>query len=150
MKKVVFAMVLAAGAVALAAEQKESKYVDPNQYANYSAGMQSTTEFPLAVNWSKAHDAEIAQATSEAALKAAVADAASADALLAKVKPAYETEPLVLTQIAAVTQWVMQKGCGGSRASARAIWVAALERAIRGAVDEYIRIFCRQQLDLCK
>lgn len=150
MKKILVMALAAAGALAFAEEQKEEKYVDPNPYADYGAAMQSTDEFPFAVNWSHQHNAEIAQATSDAALKAVVADAASAAALIAKVKPAYESDPLVLTQIAAVTQWVMQKDKDGSRAAGRRIWVAALERAIREATDEYVRIFCRQQLDLCK
>jgi len=150
MRKAILTMVLAVGAVAFAEEKKAAKYVDPNPYADYGAAMRSTAEFPFAVNWSHQHNAEIAQATSDAALKAVVADATSAAALLAKVKPAYESDPLVLTQIAAVTQWVMQKDKDGSRAAGRTIWVAALERTIREATDEYVRTFCRQQLQLCK
>ena len=133
----------------------DAKYVDPNPFADYGVAMQSTEKDPLAVNWSKQHDAEIKAATTDAALAAVVADAAHAEALLAKVKPAYESDPLVLTQIAAVTQWVLLPDpwysvlWGGAHGAGRAVWVAALERKIAESKDDYIRTFCRQQLDLC-
>ena len=148
MKKLIFAMVMAAGAAVFAA--------DPNPFADYGAGMQSTEANPLAVNWSKDHDAEIAAATSDDALAAIVESAESADAVLAKIKPAYASDPLLLTQIAAVTQWVMLPDpwyClfwDGPHVSGRAVWIGALTRKIATAKDDYVRIFCRQQLELCK
>ena len=153
MKNVLLAMALVVGGMALA---EEAKYVDPNPFADYGPAMQSTAERPLAANWSRQHDAEIAAATTDEALAAQVADEASAAALLAKVKGAYESDPLVLTQIAAVTQWVMLPDpwyClfwDGPHAAGRAVWTAALQKTIDGTKDEYVRIFCRQQLDLCK
>lgn len=152
MKKTLILALALAGAMAFAGEKQEAKYVDPNPFANYGPAMQSTKEHPLAVNWSRRHDAEIARATSDAALKAVVADAASAAALLAKVKPAYASDPLVLTQVAAVTQWVMwKKGAdAAARAAGRAVWTAALGRVVKETSDDYVRTFCRQQLDLCK
>ena len=133
-----------------------AKYVDPNPFADYGPAMRSTEKDPLAVNWSQAHDAEIKAATADAVLAGLVADAASADALLGKLKPAYETDPLTLTQIAAVTQWVMLPDpwyClfwKGEHAAGRAVWTAALAKKIAEAKDDYVRIFCKQQLDLCK
>lgn len=153
MKNVLLAMALVVGGMALA---EEAKYVDPNPFADYGPAMRSTAEHPLAVNWSREHDAEIAAATTDEALAAQVADAASAAALLAKLKGAYASDPLVLTQIAAVTQWVMLPDpwyClfwDGPHAAGRAVWTAALQKTIDGTKDEYVRIFCRQQLDLCK
>ena len=32
----------------------------------------------------------------------------------------------------------------------RKLWVAALERARANATDDYVKTFCRQQLDLCR
>ena len=159
MKKLIFTMVMAAGAMAFAADTKPAekpKYVDPNPYANYGPAMKSTDRDPLAVNWSKAHDAEIAAATAEDVLAACVADAESAAALLAKIKPAYESAPLVLIQIAAVTQWVMTPDpCflffwKPSPSDGRKVWSAALARKIAESKDVYVRTFCRQQLDLCE
>ena len=159
MKKLIFAMVMAAGAMAFAADEKtdgKPKYVDPNPYADYALAMKSTDKDPLAVNWSKAHDAEIAAATTEDVLAACVADAKSAAALLAKIKPAYESDPLALIQIAAVTQWVMTPDpCflffwKPSPSDGRKVWSAALARKIAESKDAYVRTFCRQQLDLCE
>ena len=152
MKKLICMLVLAAGAMAFA---EEKKYVDPNPFADYGSAMKSTEEHPLAVNWSQANDAAIAAATTDEALAAVVADAESAAALLAKIKPAYATCPLVLTQIAAVTQWVMRpEPCWicfwkPSPAKGRVVWNLALARKIAESKDDYIRTFCRQQLDLC-
>lgn len=159
MKKLIFAVVLAVGAMAFAAETKQAekpKYVDPNPFAGYGPAMKSTEADPLAVNWSKAHDAEIAAATEEDVLVGCVESAESAATLLAKVKPAYESDPLVLIQIAAVTQWVMLPEpfflwfWEPSPAAGRKVWTAALARKIAESRDDYVRTFCRQQLDLCK
>ena len=165
MKKLIFAVVMAAGAMAFAAETKPAvakpaaekpKYVDPNPFADYGVAMTDSAKSPFAVGWSRAHDAEIKAATEEDVLAACVADAASAAALLGKVKPAYESDPLVLTQIAAVTQWVMTDDpcflCfwKPSPSAGRKVWTEALARKIAESKDDYIRTFCRQQLDLCK
>ena len=155
MKKLIFAAMMAAGATAFA-EEEQKKYVDPNAFAEYGPAMVSTKKDPLAVNWSQAHDAEIAAATAEDVLAGLVASPESAAALLARLRPAYESDPLVLTQIAAVTQWVMLPDpcflCfwKPSPSDGRKVWTAALERKIRETQDAYVRTFCRQQLDLCK
>ena len=159
MKKLIFAMVMAAGAMAFAAETRPAekpKYVDPNKFANYELAMKDSAKSPFAVGWSQAHDAEIKAVTEEEVLAACVVDAASAAALWGKIRPAYESDPLVLTQIAAVTQWVMTDDpCflffwKPSPSAGRKIWTEALVRKIAESKDDYIRTFCRQQLDLCK
>ena len=153
MRTLICVMVLAAGVTAFAEEQK---YVDPNPFADYGPVMKSTAEHPLAVNWSQANDAAIAAATTDAALAAVVADETSAAALLGKIKPAYASDPLVLTQIAAVTQWVMLPDpwyClfwDGEHAAGRKVWVVALESLKATADDGYVKTFCQQQLDLCR
>ena len=170
MKKLIFAMVMAAGALAFAEETKPAetkpaaaakpvekpKHVDPNPFAEYGVAMKDSAKSPFAVGWSQAHDAEIKAVTEEDVLAACVADAASAAALLGKIKPAYESDPLVLTQIAAVTQWVMTEDpCflffwKPSPSAGRKVWTEALARKIAESKDDYIRTFCRQQLDLCQ
>ena len=159
MRKLIFAVVMAAGATAFAAETggaEKTQYVDPNPYARYNDAMVSTEEDPLAVNWSRAHDAEIAAATGESVLAACVESEESAAALLAKLGPAYETDPLTMIQIAAVTQWVMLPDpCflffwEPSPSAGRKVWTGALARKIAESKDDYIRTFCRQQLDLCE
>ena len=153
----VAALVAAASAASLA-DAKEQKYVDPNPFASYGPAMVSSTENKLAVDWSKENDAKIAAATAEPVLAAFVADDAAADALLSRVGPAYASDPLVLTQVAAVTQYVMRPGSWWdwilfwepSASSQRATWVSALERRAAMPGDAYVRTFCEQQLYLCR
>ena len=134
----------------------KDSYVDPNPYSDYGTAMKSTAEAPLAVNWSRENDEKIAAATEESVLAGFVSDAKSADALLAQLKGAYETDPIVMTQIAAVTQWVMLpdpcflffwRPCPSD---GREVWKQALERRISTAMDDYVRTFCKQQLELCR
>jgi len=110
---------------------------------------------PMAVEWHNQNAEAIEEATDPSVLADFVADADAAKALLDKLQPAYATCPLALTQIAAVTQWVMlPEPCAlcfwkASPAAGRKVWVAALEKKIAETKDDYIRTFCRQQLDLC-
>ena len=129
---------------------------DPNPYSDYDKAMASSKGDPMAVEWQAANAEAIEAATEASVLAGFVADAESAAALLGKLQPAYASCPLVLTQIAAVTQWVMTpEPCAfcfwkPSPAAGRKVWVAALEARIASTDDVYVRTFCRQQLDLCK
>ena len=145
MKKVLLVAMMAVASCAFAKDQYD---IRPDAAKGNVA--------PTAVEWQNKNDAAIAAATEESVLAALVADAASADALLAKIGTAYDGDPIVLTQIAAVTQWVMLpdpcfllfwKPCPSD---GRAVWTAALTRKIAASQDGYVRTFCRQQLDLCK
>ena len=69
---------------------------------------------PTAVAWQDMHGQEIAKATQQEELAECVKTQTAADALLAQVKSAYGTDPLVATKIAAVTQFVSSPGCGVS------------------------------------
>lgn len=146
----------AVAAVACALTASAEPYADPNPYAGYGPAMQSTAEKPLAATWSRENDAAIAAATKESVLADFVSDAASADALLAQLKGAYETDPIVMTQIAAVTQWVMLPDpfflffWKPFPSSGRVVWREALERRASSAMDDYVRTFCTQQLELCR
>jgi len=155
MKCVLMALLALGMSVAFAEEEKPA-YEDPNPFANYDPAMKSSIMSPLAVNWSRSADRQIAARTEESVLAEIVSSEENAMALLNKVKPAYKSEAIDLTQIAAVTQWVMGKEpfClwfwKPSPAEGRKIWVAALQRKIAGTDDQYVRTFCRQQLDLCE
>ena len=159
MKRLIFAMAVVAGTMAFAAETnrvERPKYVDPNPFSNYDSGMRSTAEAPLVAEWSKSHDAEIAAVTEADVLAGCVESPERALALLGRIGPAYEADPLTLIQIAAVTQWVMLPApCflffwKPSPSEGRKVWTAALSRTIAESKDDYVRTFCRQQLDLCK
>ena len=148
MKKVIFVLSAFTVAALFAA--------DPNPYADYGKAMASNKAQPMAVEWHNANGEAIEEATEESVLAGFVSDAESAAALLNQLKPAYETCPLVLTQIAAVTQWVMLPEPNAlcfwkpSPAAGRKVWVAALEAKIKATADDYIKTFCQQQLDLCR
>ena len=72
-------------------------------------------------------------------------DGASARALLAKVKPNYGTDPLVASQIAAISQFVMRPGWE----SAREVWTDALFDSFRTATDDIVRMAYLEQLRWC-
>lgn len=97
-----------------------------------------------AVEWQNAHDREIAAATQPQDLAVCVKTAVAADALLAQVGPAYGTDPLVATRIAAVTQFVMASGSAG-----RTVWREALLRAAKASTDDYRTVFFLEQLRWC-
>ena len=80
---------------------------------------------------------------------AAIYRAAGADDLLAKIGTAYDGDPVALTQIAAVTQFVMCPKCPDAPAR-RKLWTAALKRAKAASDDGYVKTFCNQQLRLCE
>ena len=136
----VLAAVLMVGCATENADRKDAYDIRPAATAD---------GVPTGVEWQRKNDAALKAATSPAALAKFVESDASADALLAQIGPAYRGDPLVLTQIAGVTQLVMCPACDKATAR-RKVWIAALERARDGAKDGYVRTFCRQQLDICK
>ena len=110
---------------------------------------------PTAVEWENANDAALAAATAADVLAAFVASEEDANALLAKLKPAYATDPTVACQVAAVSQWVMRPDpwyClfwDGPRAVGRKVWVKALLARAETATDSYVKQFCLDQLRWC-
>ena len=141
-KLLILALLAAVGCATTPNEAKKDQYDIRPDAAQAGAA-------PTAVEWQNKNDAARAAATRPEVLAKFVATPAAAEALLAQVGPAYAGDPLVLTQIAAVTQLVMCPKCDKAPA-ARKVWVAALEKAVASAKDDYVRTFCRQQLDLCK
>lgn len=104
---------------------------------------------PTAVKWQDANDSRLAAATAPEVLAGYVVSPEAADALLAKIGPAYRGDPLVLTQIESVTQYVMDFR-RTKDAEARVTWIAALERIKLSTKDAYVRTFCEQQLWQCR
>ena len=127
------------------AKPAEKKYVDPNEFSTYGPGTASKAGDPSAAEWQVANKDALAKATSDAELVCFVRDGASARALLAKVKPNYGTDPLVASQIAAVSQFVMRPGWE----SARRIWTEALVDSFRTATDDTVRMSYLEQLRWC-
>ena len=121
----------------------------PDAFADYGAAMAGHEGYKMAYEWQRENPKLVEEATQPRTIAAFAETPSAADALLAKIGTAYDGDPVALTQIAAVTQLVMCPKCPKAP-GLRKIWVAALERTIREATDEYVRTFCRQQLQLCK
>ncbi len=137
---------------------EEKKYVDPNAYADYGPAMAAAKESPMAVEWQNANDAKVAAATTPKALAEHVWDADAASALLRRLRGAYDTDPLDMAVIGAVSQYVMepmigrpngcQKRCStpGAAPCQRKIWNLALIDAFKKTHDAYIQTFLLDQL----
>lgn len=100
---------------------------------------------PTAVVWSNANDTSLAAATSELVIAGIPSSATSAQALLGQLKGAYATDPYVLTQIGAVSQYVMRPG----QEATRRTWTAALLKTAEEAKDTYVKMACLDQLRWC-
>ncbi len=153
MKKLLFSMLIAAAALSASAQANKTDPVAP--YHDYGSAMQSTPEKPLTSFWQKDARKTIDDATSDAVLASFVADEDAARLLLLKVEGAFTTDALTLTQIAAVTQWVMLPDSwynflwDGPHAAGRKIWTEELLELADESDDSYVKIFCLEQLRLC-
>lgn len=116
-----------------------------NPYNNYNAGMSRDGKSPLAADWQVDQKAKLATAVTPEALAKFVASAEAADALLAQVKPAYQTDPIVATQIAVITTRVMD----ADKDAERKIWASALLKAAQTATDPYRTCYFLDQLRWC-
>lgn len=127
----------------------------PNPFSDYGPAMQSSAEFPLTVNWQDAHKGEIAAATSpETLLRLLRYD--NGKGLLNELRFPYHTDPIVMQQIAAMTQFVMDPGTPDA-ADLRGRWIGTLIAKIyetrtftlmEGAAA-YHALFCLDQLRWC-
>lgn len=125
---------------------------EPNPFSDYGPAMQSSAEFPLTVNWQDAHKGEIAAATSpETLLRLLRKD--NGKGLLNELRGPYCTDPIVMQQIAALTQFVMDHATNAPDLRAR--WTETLIAKInatwalefKGAA--YRALFCLDQLRWC-
>ena len=121
----------------------------PAAFAKYGPAISHHEGYRMAYEWQRENPQAVADATKPEVLASFVASGEAADALLSKIGTSYDGDPLALTQIAAVTQFVMCPKCPETPAR-RKVWVAALERTRAGTDDGYVRTFCDQQLRLCK
>ena len=151
MKKLVFTAMIGAVAVSAIAAGKK----DPNAFANYGAGMASDKQYPMAVEWHNTNRNALETETSEDALASFADSEEAAKAILAKIKPAYATDPMVAVQIAAVSQYVMTaepswwEFWNWFSDSPREIWTKALLDSVATATDTYVAQLCVDQLRWC-
>lgn len=152
MKFNLFALVVIAALCASAAVKDPD---EPNRFAAYNEAMKPEWGNPMAVEWQDANRSLIAAETSEAVIAAYVSDAGAASALLSRLRGAYGGDPVTLTQIAAVSQWVMGPepswACfwKPSPAVGRKVWVKAILDKAEREGDSYIKTFCLDQLRWC-
>lgn len=121
---------------------------DPNPFADYGKGMASDEDLPMAVGWHNQNAAALAKETDFQELQQYVMLPKNADDLLAQVKEAYKTDPMVATKIAGVSQIVMCQKWEKAPA-AREIWTCALLGAAEKAKDDYRKMFFLDQLRWC-
>lgn len=152
MKKLIAVFVFAAFAGCASTPKPEPEVTKDTTYERIEAARAKKGGYyvpemasPRSAQWQASNRAAIDAATAPAALEAFVASAAAADALCAEVKPGYKGDPLKLTQLAAVSVYVMDKG----RECKRRLWVEALERAKKAAPTSDVETFFVQQLMVC-
>ena len=136
MKKIFIVVVLAAMTCFAAGKKKDAYDIKP--------GAAKATDAPAAEKWQAQNKAKLADATKDEVLAAFVKDAASASALLAEVKPGFQTCPVKAFQIAAVTQYVMLPGKAG-----RALWTEQLLAFAEKAEQPDVKMFYIDQLRWC-
>ena len=155
MKKafLIAALALAAGCVS------ETKYgefepkgvlspSDAAAYDDYGPAMAHNDKYAMAYEWQRQNPQVVKAATTPTMLAGWVAYPEAADRLLSRIGTAYDGDPLALTQIAAVTEYVMCPKY--PKAAERRLWVSALKRARAKSDDGYVKTFCDQQLRICE
>ena len=136
MKNIFIVVVLAAMTCFAAGKKKDAYDIKP--------GAAKPTDAPASEKWQSQNKAKLAEATKDEVLAAFVKDAASASALLAEVKPGFQTCPVKAFQIAAVTQYVMLPGKAG-----RALWTEQLLAFAEKAEQPDVKMFYIDQLRWC-
>ena len=136
MKKIFIVVVLAAMTCFAAGKKKDAYDIKP--------GAAKPTDAPASEKWQSQNKAKLAEATKDEVLAAFVKDAASASALLAEVKPGFQTCPVKAFQIAAVTQYVMLPGKAG-----RALWTEQLLAFAEKAEKPDVKMYYLDQLRWC-
>ena len=111
---------------------------------------------PISSIWQDKNGKALDAAMSEEAIAAFTESEEAAMKLLSSVKPAYATDPLDAFRIAEVTHWVMVDSDSSwyefwreHRGSNRRVWTEALLATASGATDDYVKIFCLDQLRWC-
>ena len=143
MKRLVFTGFCMAALAASAA--KDPTYKDPNPYADYNVAMASVSNKQMAVEWQNANNARVAAIDDAWCAKVFAGGSAALKAKLAAVKKAYESDPVALAEIAALTQYSM-----AAKGNERELWTKALlDKAASSGKEPYVQMFCLDQLRWC-
>ena len=111
---------------------------------------------PLFSDWQTRNEKSLAAALSAEEIAGFAETETAALELIARVKPAYQTDPLDACRIVETTHWVMVDADSSwyefwraHRQSSRRVWTEALLKSAEAASDDYVRIFCLEQLRWC-
>jgi hypothetical protein len=133
-----------------------AKFVDPNPYGNYGPAMKAEPGRPMAIEWHLSDRAAIDRATAPEALEAVLSDEKAIGALLSGIKPGYATDAMTAVRIAAVSQYVMEGAdvawwefWRDDRSCLRKRWARALLNAAVSSKDDYVAVYCLDQLRWC-
>ena len=137
MKKLLLAVVVAASVFAVRADYNDIK---PEETSKKAA--------PTAVVWQGDNAKKLAAAVDCKTIAKLVETDESMAALLAKVKGAYKTDPIVATQIMEISHKVMCTKCEKAP-KCRERWVAQLIKAAETSTDSYRTTFFLDQLRWC-
>ena len=149
MKKLLFVAILLSSAFSFAA--LDPKYVDPNPYADYKVAMASVSNNPMAVEWHAANRAELDLINDSWCRGVFAGGKDSLAKYLDAVKTAYVSDPLVLTQIAALSQYAMKAKApwwmfGFGKAKERVLLTSLFLERATASKDAYIQMFFIDQL----
>lgn len=146
MSKMIFAVVSIAMAAGCATVRQPDS--NPAKFDSYDSATKSVEGDPNATDWQAAEAERLKKETCPKALVASVADDCSMAALLASVKGAYGTDPMVATRIAAITQLSMCPKCGKAP-ELRYRWTKALLKALCETEDQGAQFVYLDQLRWC-
>ena len=127
-----------------ASAARDPDYKDPNPYADYNVAMASVSNRQMAVEWQNANNARIAAIDDAWCGKVFAGGSAALKAKLDAVKKAYESDPVALAEIAALTQYSMR-----AKGSERELWTKALLDKAASSKEPYVQMFCLDQLRWC-
>ena len=137
MKKLLLAVVLVASVFSVRAD-----------YNDIKPGETSAKAAPTAVVWQGKNAKKLAEAVDCKTIAKLVETDESMAALLAKVKGAYKTDPIVATQIMEISHKVMCVKCEKAP-KCRERWVAQLIKAAETSTDSYRTTFFLDQRRWC-
>lgn len=157
MKSAVSAVIAAFAAAAFAQEPaKEPAKAAVAPFSDYGAAMASNKDYPMAVEWQNANNAELAKLDDAWADGVLAGGKQAVDALLAEVKPGYATDPMKATQIATLSQRVMAtfpqpwwKFWASEEHPARQLWASRLLAFAAESNSVDVKLFFLDQLRWC-
>lgn len=154
MKKSVFLFALAVSAFNLVFAARDPNYKDPNEYGDYNLAMASNPDFLKAVEWQNTNNTCILKIDNAWCAEQFAKGEANLEKLLGQVEGAYNSDAMVLTKIAALTQYAMVCKApwwtfGIGRSDERLLWTKLLLAKAALSKDNYVKMFMIDQLRWC-